>query len=289
MPERILPGRPRTATITAGADVLASPFQFLVSGEDNLRVRSWCAVANVRLAIDLRFGQADGAVQAFAETHLPASDRSLVTSDIHLTAGYVLNLVVRAAGGTPIVGQCYVIVDVIRGSGGAAVVLGQMLGGYVSSSQGLAWPGSPIASSLEGPGCERMIQRTTGSAAAFIETFVPVSARWRPSLVYVQYTAPAAGAVTDRTFELYLFDPSHAIMSKVTQPGAISDGQTGDMTWGRGYPYVVASGVAQSLAPLPMDTDLVGGSSLFFNVKNRDAGDSIDNLNITVTEWLEAL
>jgi hypothetical protein len=283
-PERIL--RARSVSLPASPEVLASPFQFLVTGIDHLRVRAWCSTAGVVLAIDQRFGLLEGPVQASGDTLICGSDRNARTKDITLAAGYVLNLVVRAESGSPRVGQCYVTIDVIRGTGPAAIVLGQMVGGYVTASQGLAWPGTPIRTSLEGPGYETTIATYSAMGVGFIETAVPTNARWRPSSVYAQYNAFLGGP--NRRFQVYLFDPSHNVLSLVEQPGSLAGGSNGVMTWARGYPVAGDLAAGYGIAPLPVDLLMVGGETIFYLCPTWIAGDVIQALLITATEWLEA-
>lgn len=283
--ERILKGTRRVAALTAGSEVLASPFQFLVTGEDNLRVRSWCSQAGVRLAIDMRFALPDGTVQAFADSHVPHSDRSVQMSDIRLTSGYVLNLVVRAVAGAPLVGQCYVTVDVIRGSGTAAVVLGQMLGGYISTSQGLSWPGSPIRSSLEGPGFPTTgFVGTPGGVSNPTDT-VPAGARWLITSLYTEYNGIFA---VPYSLALWLFSSSAVVFAMVPALATFAGPGVQTLTAGRGYPWATTGAGQFNLAPLPVDQVLIAGAFLQVVQNNFIAGDIFQNWFLNVNEWLEA-
>jgi hypothetical protein len=63
----------------------------------------------------------------------------------------LLNVVVLSTNATVQRGQTYVRIDIERGAN-ARVTLGTLLAGYIDSSGGRAWPGSPLESGTEGPG-----------------------------------------------------------------------------------------------------------------------------------------
>src|SRR5437764_14870702 len=99
---------------TAGARVIATPFQFWTSGEDNLRVLSVNSLSNVRLKVQGRFLAPDGTITAASHDHTPHSDRTVVTTESALGVGAVLNLVVYATDATPRIGQTIVTVQLLR-------------------------------------------------------------------------------------------------------------------------------------------------------------------------------
>src|SRR5204863_2582589 len=92
--------------------------------------------------------------------HVPNTDRSVKTSDHPLGVGQLLNLTVFASAGAPLIGQTYVKVQLIRGVGAAAIVLGTLLGGYVTAVHALGFPGSPIENSLTATPAIRYITGT---------------------------------------------------------------------------------------------------------------------------------
>lgn len=149
---------------SAAGRVIASPFQFYTTGEDNLRIVSSNSLAGVSLRVEARFIDPAGTISAQSWDHVPNSDRTPRTTDYRLGVGALLNLTVYASSGAPRIGQTFVMVQLIRGDAPAAIVLGTMLQGYVTAVQHLAWPGSPIQSSIEGGGYPRAIVGTTPAA-----------------------------------------------------------------------------------------------------------------------------
>lgn len=164
----------------AGGRIIASPFQFVGDADTFLRVTSVCSVSGVTLALQGRRVDEQGALQALQEFHAPFSTRTRKTQDYKLGAGSLLNLTVFATAGSPLAGQCYVMVQLLRNFGGTAIILGTLLGGYVTATQALGFPGSPIASSVEGEPCLRAIVGTTPAVGASIFEAVPAGARWEP-------------------------------------------------------------------------------------------------------------
>jgi len=152
---------PSSAPIVGGGRLLPTPAQFYVTGEDRLRIVSANAMAGVSLQLHWRHAEPSGRTVPNAQTHTPASDRSIAVTDYPLGVGSLLNVTVFAGAGAPKVGQTYVMVQLVRGTGAAAIVLGTLLAGYVTSTQALGWPGSPIAGSLEGGGAYRSIAGAT--------------------------------------------------------------------------------------------------------------------------------
>src|SRR5262245_52693573 len=129
------------------ANIIASPFQFLFSGEDNLRIVTVNALAGVTLIVRGRFQRLNGEVYVFDQQFVLASDRSTTSFNIKLGEGYLLNLGCIATGAAPLVGQTYVQARLMRGFTGALFGWGSILGGFVTSTQFLSYPGSPIVMS----------------------------------------------------------------------------------------------------------------------------------------------
>src|SRR5439155_18890058 len=124
------------------------------------------------------------------------------TQNYKLGKGAILNLTVFASAGAPLMGQTYVIVQLIKGLTGATIVLGTLLGGYLTATQALGWPGSPIISSTDGEGCTRLIVGTTPAAEANILETVPTGARWELLSLEASYVQGAGGVATPISFTL---------------------------------------------------------------------------------------
>jgi len=150
------------------------------TGDESLRVTSLNAVASVALTIGGRFLQLGAVVPiALEERHVPTTDRTVTTTDHKLGDGWLQGVTVIASAGSPPIGGCYVRVDLVRGRGTSATVLGTLLQGYVSGSQRRTWPGATLESAVAGPGRLRSIAGTNPAAGVEISETVPTGAVWR--------------------------------------------------------------------------------------------------------------
>lgn len=176
---------------------LLNPSLLFVDGNYALRVNAWCSVAGVTLGLRYRFMRAaDGEVVDSAEQLVPTSNRVVTTTDLQLSVGWPLTLELFALGGTPTIGQCFVQVQIVRGRGPAAAVFATILQGYITATNALAWPGSPLEKALDGPGALRSITGTNpGAGNEFSET-VPAGVRWQ--LESFRYQFVTAVAVANR-------------------------------------------------------------------------------------------
>ena len=161
----------------AGGRVIASPFQFYLDGNDNIRVEGWNSCIGAVLEVQGRAIDENGQTQTFNMSLPLTADRMRARRDFAAVRGYILNLIAIARDVEPCIGQTFVRVSIIRGFTGATIVLGVLLQGYVTSQQGLGWPGSPIENSLEAFPVNRCLLGTVPSVGQNFSETVP---SWRP-------------------------------------------------------------------------------------------------------------
>jgi len=167
-----------TTTLRPAPELEVGGFYF--AGDDQLRVTSWNSLASVVVVLTGRFVHADdGRIEPFSETHTPATNRTAASSTFARAKGWLTDLSVLVTGATPQRGQTFVRVDVVRGQGAGAIPLSTLIQGYVTATQRLAYPGSPIIDSLTGPGTIRSITGTDPAANTEVTETVPTGARWR--------------------------------------------------------------------------------------------------------------
>lgn len=280
--ERVFPASPTTGFANP---ILAAPWVF--TGEDNLRVVILNSQAGVVVTLDGRFVEekAPGTTTPLTETFTPTADRLPTTFDFPVGVGFLLNVSVVVSSGAPLVGQTYVMVQVIRGLRGATLVLGCLLGGYITAMQHLAYPGSPIQASTDG---EPFVRRLTGSQPAFgaqiLET-VPVGARW-------QLLSFLAGLVTDATAvvrqPILTQRSGGSLVAESIIAGGVPASIGANVTWAPGLTSQTdATGVHLHTA-FPTDNKLLAGDQLQTSCNNMQAGDRWTAPNFLVREWLEA-
>jgi hypothetical protein len=254
-----------------------------LTGEESLRLRSFNSAAGVTLALEGRLLRPDGSCDPMSSPHQPTTDRSAVVTVHSLGPGWIQHVSVRASAGSPRVGECFVVVELVRGQAGAMQPLGVILQGYVTDTSGLAWPGASALSSAAGPGVIRSIAGADPAAGAEFSETVPTNARWRLLGVDVALVTDATAA--NRTQRL-IIDDGATIVAEITPAVA----QTATLTWRYSYARNVQRGVDPGgtliNAPLP-DAWLMGGYRVRSATTNLQAGDNYGAPQLWVEEWIE--
>lgn len=269
----------------AGGRVLVSPFQFLVTGEDNLRIEGWNTASGAALVVAYRFADLKGKIVA-NEFVLPlTADRLVAEQDFRLGEGYLVNMSVLVRGGAPRVGQTFCCIKLIRGLTGATMVLGLLAQGYVTEEQGIGWPGSPIADSISGGGYARTITGTNPAAGMELTETVPTGARWQ--LLGIRAHLIASAVVANRRPRL-LFDNGASIWMQSNSVFTTPANGNDDYTWAAGGWIENVIGAGGVCGGIPVDAPLIAGSRMRTDTSGLDAGDNWGAPTYTVREWLEA-
>lgn len=268
----------------ASGRVTPASFPFFTTGEDNLRLLSYNSAPGVALRVNARTLSPGGKVVVSSWKHTPNTDRTLAQDDFTLSGTTILNLVVLVSAGTPRLGQTFVILQLIRGTGTAALVLGVLLQGEVATSQPLGFPGSPIASTSDGGGFQRAIIGTQPAPGVdWIET-VPTNARWQ--LLSCQATIVTAAGGVDRWPGIYhVIGGSQYVASAQTKTTAASSSQS--CWWEAGMPLETGFGFVGSVAGIPTPFMLLAGNQFRAITANLQPGDQWTAPNYMVREWLD--
>lgn len=271
----------------------ASPFQssalgaagggLILTGEDNLRLTTWGAVAGAVVALEGRFLDACGLTIPFAESQTPNTDRSAKTTIYPAREGLLTNLHLRVATGTVLHGGVGALVEIVRGRDGGVQPLGTLLQGYVTTATRLAWPGSPVLPLPSGPGRLRVILGTNPAAGSEISETVPTGARWR--LISFRYTITTSGTVANRSPVLTIDDGTNVLWETWSNV-AVTASSTVAYNAGAGAPFL-AYNTAGNLLPLPTTLELPGGSRIRTVTGNLQAGDDFAAPVYTVLEYIE--
>jgi hypothetical protein len=266
------------------ARAIAAPFQFVTTGEDNLRVTVVNSLIGCRVAIQGRRIDQDGAVLPIAFSFTPTSDRIASSQIFPLGVGAIVNLAVWASSGTPRIGQTFVIVQLVRGREGGIELLGTLLQGYVTSTQGLGWPGSPIESSITGPGFIRNIQATTPAPSNQIAEYVPTGARWELLGFTAIFVSDASVIV--RTPMLFADAGYGQIFFGLTNL-AFGASEVHAINWSSGYGGPPLTQYPFTVCPIAASMPLLAGAVIQTSVLGMTAGDTWTQPHFTVREWLE--
>lgn len=256
---------------------------FYVTGEDQLRLRSFNSVAGVTLALEGRMLRLDGSISPIAAPHLPATDRTQTTTLHAIGEGWLQHVSVRATAGAPRRGQCYVAVDLVRGQTNAVQPLGVITQGYVADMSPLAWPGMLPLASPDGVGVVLSVLGADPGAGAEWSVTVPTNARWRLFTAYVNFLTDATAA--NREVILTIDDGANLLFEATS---------TFNHTASLNVSYAFARNVQRGSSttanlvnvPIP-DMILMGGYRVRSQTVNMQGGDNFTAPRLCVEEWIE--
>jgi hypothetical protein len=270
--------------ILSRARVVVTPYPFNVSGADSLRVVSNNSVAGVVIHVHGRCAVPGFDAVPFDLTHTPNTDRTVKTEDFFVGPGFVTNLTVFASGAAPQLNQTYVIIQLVRSAGATAFLMGSLVAGPVTTTQPLGWPGSPLVSSLEGPGAVRLIIGTNPAPGVEIAEAVPSGARWR--LIHFIAQLSTSAAVASRVPYLSLF-VSGTRFSFYPPAASVPQTFVQYVQWATAYTTWVVGGVTAQAASMPAGLLLPAGSQVQTFTELLQAGDDWGTPELLVEEWLE--
>jgi hypothetical protein len=281
MAERVFPARPFDL---GGGRILPSPNQFYLTGEDALRVVSVNAVTGVAIKVFCRTANPQGDTVAQGFDHVPTADRVSKTQDYEIGDGSLLNVTAYVSSGAPLVGQTFVVVQLVRGRGAAAVVLGTILAGYITRTQAIGFPGSPIRTSTEGEPAIRTIVGTTPAAGGEIVESVPTGARWE--LLGLMALLITSVQVATRIPTLFFLNPNGGFCLTL-HVGSLAASSQANVTFGAGLTSIAPAGANSLQAPLPQPMPLLAGETFQTSTVGLQSLDQYSGVRYTVREWLE--
>lgn len=259
------------------------PARVYLTLNDRLYIRSRNSLANVVLRIAGRVLTPEGEIVPFSFSHTPATDRSASFASFQLAEGYLLSAVVFPSTAAPTRGQTFVEIGFVRGTGVAGDVVDVLAKDYVAEAEPLAFPGSPIRSSLEGPGAIRSITGADPAAGAEISTAVPTDARWRLTSIRALFTSDAT--VINRF-------PSLQLTNGTTVQSVYVNGVAQAASLGLFHDFKNTSnqhssrnGTVNHVTDFPVL--LAAGHVLQTSTLNIQAGDDWGAPQLLVEEWLE--
>jgi hypothetical protein len=281
--ERITPG---AAPVAIGRGLVASSFQFYLSGRESLRVTTINRSVDVTVNLVWRtWSEADRSIQINRDSMTALGSGASSVAEFGLAEGALINLRISTPTTPPRYGHMFVRVQLIQGSGAAAEIVGTILQGYLSSQNDLAWPGSPIQSMHDSKGIILDASWSQLAGPLRLEQTVPSGVRWRIISALFGYTC--GGVAGPRTcflriitslgvqqflaFNIFSIDAGNTIFYSV---GATVN--QGDIT-NSGCVYM----------PLPADLELGAGSIIQVTVITDHPGDFFQIHGLFVREWLD--
>jgi len=265
------------------ADVLGAPLY--LTGEESLLVTVFNGLAGVTVKISGRTLPL-GATRPvpFKQTFTPTSNRAASTQLIPLGDGWLLNAEVIITAGSPLMGQTFAKMSLVRGLTSVAEDLYTLAADNVTAQQTCAWPGSGVQGSLDGAGALRSVTGTDPAAGAECSDTVPTGARWQLHAWNVQLVTSAV--VANRAATIVIDDGANVLYQ--AGDGVVQTASTtirhvfgeGVGFWGN------PNGVF--LGTLPQKLQLLAGWRIRTITQAIDVGDNYGPPQLLVEEWMEA-
>lgn len=284
MAERIYPAAP----IVGRGGLTPTPFQFVFTGEDHLRLVVANAVPDVVVSVQGRFLDDGGSSpSAFTFQFKPPSTGAVSTSMIAMGRGVLLNVAIRALDQRTEPGECYARLDVVRGFSGGLTLLGVLVCGYIESSFWRAWPGSVLDPPSFGRGRVRLV--TVANPAPGAAVVIPITdtqTRWRVIAVFCAFTASAVAG--NRVVFCSLIQSSTEVYRSASSLVATANFSNAH-AWGAGAPSPSVAAITSGLGGLPVDCTLssrgASDASIQIMVGGMDPADQISLVRALVEEW----
>lgn len=271
--------------VTARGRVITSPFQFQFTGEDRIVIVSTSSV-DAAFTARFRFQQDDGAINVIQQNIQAVGDRIPHLAGFSMGHGFVSNLVIQPNSSAVEPGELYVTVYVARTGGTApGLIVGQLLGGYTTRNQSLAWPGSPIVEATEGQGKLLSLNVGTLLPGVAVTLDVPTNTRWALKTIYGDFQSAVGANVLIYCVML----AGGIVIARVPAPAEQATATTVRYTWGRGLQhYGMQAGLLTTLAtaPLPVETIIPAGNQILLTKDNPSNLFTWLNVGAQVQEWL---
>lgn len=262
----------------------ALPVNMLYVGEDDeLYLRSSSDLPNTVYNVRGDLLLASGEISPFHFSFTPAADRSFNLRRERLAEGYLIHIGAFPSGTTPIRGQCWIEVGILRGLAVAAGVVRPLFADYLVGNQALGWPPGRVVASAEGPGFPEV--RSGGDPAAGAEISFAMPGNTRVRFVAVQFRLVTDATAANRTPVLEIRSSANVIW-RSRRHAAQTASQTRDYFYAVGIEYQNAVDTESFHNSLP-ELNPHPGLSLVTVTDALQAGDNYGAPLATLERWLE--
>ena len=281
-------------------DVLAVPLQtpmlaggtpLYVTGEEALQLSVFNGATGVTVALSGRFlavkqrdDEEDPRPKPFSHALTPTTNRVATLRTETLGEGWILDGAVQVTAGTPLTGNTYAIVALVRGAKGALTTLSVLAQGYITANQRLSLDGNVLQGFTEGAGALRSITGATPGAGAEISETVPTGARWELLAFSAQLVTSAT--VANRNPSLVL-DDGALVYARCPTTQLIAASLTYQVTWAQGFSSAQTTGANIAIAPLPINDRLGSAHRIRTSTVGIQVGDQYSAVQYLVREWIE--
>lgn len=275
-----------TPGASGGWKVIASPFQFVTTGEERFELRVWPMDANSSVVFSGRWLQTDGSIQVFQQRWTPTVVGSGTAFPHTLGRGALLNCTVALEAAQDI-STSFIQLALVRGDTLPALDVGVLLQGYISHGRSLSYPGSPLENPYTSPGRIRTEQRfaiAPGVGTYTVNNFLEGRVRFLGF-----YGSLQTSAVAGTRFP-HLFLTSGGLRVALASPmGGVGPGAITTVSFWQDVSLLPAAGFGAVVGALPQDLVLDGAKAIETAVAGMDAADQWLGANFLFEEWLKPL
>ena len=251
--------------------------------EDRLRILVFNSVAAAEVDVELRLQLPDGQVIPWRGQFFPTNNRASNSFEQDLAEGFLLDVSVSTPTAAVRAGACYVVLQIIRGTGANAIVMRSLLANYVTTGMAVGWPEGPSGSSVQGQGLAYAFTVANPAAGADWVATVPTGARWLVQFVSAALTTSAA--VATRVPQIQIKDAGGTIVWENSGDNTVAGVTNAQYSWAGGVPLQGNNNVNQM--PIPDFCYLLQGFTIGPLTPGLQAGDQWSAIRVTVVEWIE--
>jgi hypothetical protein len=269
-----------------GNQIVAAPAQFIFTGTEALRLTVYRMAVGTTLALEGRFrSDASGRVTPFS---YDIADATIVDGgDSHeftFPAGQLYNVRIGLTGGDGEFGVTFVQLQQIIGAGAAAIVIGTLLQGYLSTKSDLAWPGSPIENVHSGRGRILNVGWNVTTGVSLYAKAVGLT-RHRYQLIAGRVDIAASAVAGNRSIYLVAQDSGGTIMSMAGVTTFLTASTSRIICFAAGMPARALDTGAIEWLPIAQDYELDSSHEVRVLVTNNQVGDTITGQGCLVRDW----
>jgi hypothetical protein len=274
------------APVTFGRGAVASSFQYILTGEEFLRVYAdTLKQAGETIVVTGRLWSLQRQqLQVFRHEISAVSIPGGAFFTYALEPGALLNLRIATANQIPL-NTMFVRAQIVRGPGPAQTVLGTLLQGYISLNNDLGWPGSPIETTHAGRGRLADGFWQPLFLPTRLEVTVPTGRRWEFVASRFNVTTDATVGNRDVTFAA-LDDTGQTHYTGVSN-FVQTAGLTSRYSIGAGLAGTAQLGFGLAHISAPRGLELASGWKLMVLISGAGAGDFFAPFGLLIREWFD--
>lgn len=271
--------------VAIGRGLVASSFQYYLTGAESIRVSAISRYSNVKVDITYRFWrEQDRQIQVNRDALTVSLDDPPTLKSVGLDAGALLNLRLSTDDTRPKLGMLWVRAQLVIGDGAAAQVLGTLLQGYISAQNDLGWPGSPLQTMHESHG-SIITAPWVVLAGPAVSTNVPPHSRWR--VVSGRFVLQAVGAGPARTPIVFTTNSAGIVTWSSGNGQSCAAGNIRTYSFGAGVAPSDVIGLDQTMLSWPTDMELGPLDTVQAAFLSGQVTDLVTNTALLVREWFD--